>query len=41
MKLNEYNASGEEFLIFDIKDLFSDKIKCDKKRKYFNICSFE
>ena len=35
------NASGEKFLIFNIKGLFFDEIKCDKKRKYFNMCFFE
>ena len=35
------NASEEEFLIFDIKDLFSNEIKYNKEYKYFNICFFE
>ena len=33
--------SGEKFLIFNIRGLFSNKIKCDKECEYFNMCSFE
>ena len=35
------DASEKKFFIFNVKDLFFNKIKCDKKYEYFNTCFFE